>query len=472
MFRQNKKRLITRRNNFIDDDIKYHDKIEDSNKLSFYTIPPNNEISLIDFEKWSIERLKILMEIDKCINLNRNFNEIENIILPKLKDFLQTNDNKDLYSHYILRLAFSKTKELRTKFINLETILFKIRYLRLISKNEQIDFLKNLNLPQVEMISDDEKNKFEKELKTVLNSTNNTNNFENEIFLKIPFENCIDLLSSRSIFLNKGYGFVSQSQQIEIILNEYSKILTNSLIKTFTNIPKLNEDDRLIPILNHLSSGYIMGQYQPANSYGNNSNNNGDLTAESIYSEEIMKRHPLCMRYLLEGLRETHHLRYNGRQQLGLYLKGIGLSIDEAMRFWINEFVNAPGAHMTIDKFNKEYKYNIRHNYGLEGNRVNYKPWDYKTILGKPRPAKNEYHGSPYRDFSEERLKDYLITKMNLNLVQVNDVLDSCKNKDYLGADTKVFEYLFGKLDNDQSIVHPNQYYDLATARSKKEEEQ
>lgn len=45
----------------------------------------------------------------------------------------------------------------------------------------------------------------------------------------------------------------------------------------------------------------------------------------------------------------------------------IGLSIEEAMIFWRKGF-----SGITDDKFNKEYKYNIRHSYGLEGKRTNY----------------------------------------------------------------------------------------------------
>jgi hypothetical protein len=45
----------------------------------------------------------------------------------------------------------------------------------------------------------------------------------------------------------------------------------------------------------------------------------------------------------------------------------LGLSIEEALAFWRRSF-----SLMTDDKFNKEYKYNIRHSFGLEGKRANY----------------------------------------------------------------------------------------------------
>ena len=45
------------------------------------------------------------------------------------------------------------------------------------------------------------------------------------------------------------------------------------------------------------------------------------------------------MQQLHLSMRQNHHLRHGGRQQYGLFLKGIGLSLDEAMKFWRNEFM-------------------------------------------------------------------------------------------------------------------------------------
>jgi len=45
----------------------------------------------------------------------------------------------------------------------------------------------------------------------------------------------------------------------------------------------------------------------------------------------------------------------------------LGLSIEEALAFWRKSF-----SGYNDDEFNKKYKYNIRHSYGLEGRRANY----------------------------------------------------------------------------------------------------
>lgn len=47
--------------------------------------------------------------------------------------------------------------------------------------------------------------------------------------------------------------------------------------------------------------------------------------------------------------------------------QALGLSIEEALLFWRRSFNK-----FTDDQFNKNYKYNIRHSYGLEGGRRNY----------------------------------------------------------------------------------------------------
>jgi DNA primase large subunit len=67
------------------------------------------------------------------------------------------------------------------------------------------------------------------------------------------------------------------------------------------------------------------------------------------------------MKTLFTALKNQHHLKHFGRLQLGLFLKGIGLTMDEAMQFWKQEFSKKG---VDGDKFEKNYGYNIRHMFG------------------------------------------------------------------------------------------------------------
>ncbi|CAK7240945.1 MAG: DNA primase subunit pri2 [Sporothrix thermara] len=71
---------------------------------------------------------------------------------------LAAQRKKDHYSHFILRLAFSSTEDLRRRFSRLETMLFRLR-LSTDDMRERAAFIQSLNLDW-EMVSDDEKSQF------------------------------------------------------------------------------------------------------------------------------------------------------------------------------------------------------------------------------------------------------------------------------------------------------------------------
>lgn len=460
-------------------------------KLSFYNYPPIGEITLHEFEVWAIERLKILIEIESAIARNKSMKEIEGLIKSDLTKKLPLHtDNvedwkKDYYSHFILRLCFCRTKELREKFVKAETCLFKIRF-NMLTSADQIKFVRSLNLSVMQVITEEEKKHLGPQLYAtiapalqfqlkIIEDSQKMKYFQQERFLKLPFENVIELVGNRSVFLKDGFAYVPHFQQLNLISSEFSNMLSNEILKTFQHLPRLNEDDRLLPILHHLSSGYAVADFhQASDSNFTFGVDNFEINANNVYKEEVTKHFPLCMKNLMDALLQMGHLRYHGRQQLSLFLKGIGLNAEEGLKFWCHMFTR--NGKMTEDKFNKEYRYNFRHNYGLEGNRINYKPWDYRTILSKPRPGRGDYHGCVFRDWGSEKLTEEL-KKLKLTQQQINSVLESCERTEYTVALTKVFEFTHGNstasgTDEQTHIAHPNLYFERSVQYEKKMKQQ
>ena len=162
---------------------------------------------------------------------------------------------------------------------------------------------------------------------------------------------------------------------------------------------------------------------------------------------------PLCMSVMMDALKRTHHLKHQGRQQLGLFLKGIGLPLEEAMRFWRTEMAAvAPG-----DAFDKQYAYNIRHNYGKEGKRADYTPHScIKVISGIPGPG--QVHGCPFRVLSEEDLRTSLGKLSLADPMRIEQAVTKAKEGHYQLACGKVWEGQHGCACD--GINHPNQYYE------------
>lgn len=492
MFRQTKRRTAGRRN--FEDVAAYSSSATTyALRISFYDAPPLEEITLEEFETWAVDRLKILIEIESCLARGKAFKDIEATVKPLLLKFMPLSPNsgavsaekvhaerrKDYYSHYTLRLVFCRTEELRKKFIKNEATLFRIRY-GLLQPKEQHEFVA-LHSEKLtwEYISDEERREKAdllyaasgQTIRAVLASETSgsaTSSITNEqlrlhirkeAFIKLPFEKVPALVASRQVYMSEGYAYIPSALQISLLSMVFSELLSQALLRTFQAIPRLEEDDRLLPLLNNLSKNFVNVQYE---SFGEQAAS--DITAASIATPKINKHFPLCATHLQRNLRHNSHLKYDGRQQLGLFLKGIGLNVDEALKFWAFEFTK--NAKMNLDSFNKEYRYNIRHIYGLEGGRINYKPYDCNTILLRKRPLKGEYHGCPYRDLPIDLLVSNLNDMGIRDQHDINGIIEDVNKNDYTVACTRVFEITHKQAMEQAArpenlhITHPNLYFD------------
>jgi DNA primase large subunit len=138
--------------------------------------------------------------------------------------------------------------------------------------------------------------------------------------------------------------------------------------------------------------------------------------------------------------------------QYGLFLKGIGLSLEDAMIFWRDEFTKKIDA----DKFEKLYAYNIRHNYGKEGKRTNYTPYSCMKIITSSM-GHDDAHGCPFRHSDLPHLKQQLLA-WNIPVTGINTVAESVSQGHFQLACGKYFQ-LMHSIESGVSINHPNQYF-------------
>ena len=311
-----------------------------AHRMNFYTIPPTGDIALEEFEEWGIARLNVLAELESCQFRNRTREETEEYMRPVLEKWLRLDSNKsrsgelegqrkrDHYSHWTLRLAFAGTGDLRQRFARLETQLFRLRLLAEF-EDERRDFIRTLPMSW-EMVEAEEKATWLDELKaaTVVRKEDELNWF------KVDWERVPDLVERRQVLLKKGKAYVHVREQTTMVLNEFTRSLENGLQLASRFLPRMDEDNRLSPILSHLSQSFTApdAQYSEQSSVGDMTN----ITAASV--DPLTSHFPLCMQNLHRELRKNSHLKHFSRLQYTLFLKGIGMNLQECILFWRKSF--------------------------------------------------------------------------------------------------------------------------------------
>lgn len=449
-------------------------------RLQLYKGVPTDEISLEEFERFAVDRLKLMREIENLsIRFKRGSDEYKVKIKEAIKEFFPyyfkgeytdsedkekkkpdeyieqhiNERKKDYLSHFILRLAFARSEDLRRWFLSQEMELFRFRFLAE-NRGSVNDFLKRnellFNALEFDQLEDTEAAR----LKSCLDETSKSTTYKesenkNTDFYKVPFTDVLDLVKSRRVYIHKGYAYVPHQELVSIITGIYRSQLSQALTLTSRRLPYLEEDTRLLPMLKNLSSAYI------GDSYASKKTTNSNKLALSEMDESAKISFPLCMRTLHEGMRKDHHLKHFGRLQYGLFLKAAGLSLEEALIFWRTEFTKI----MDVDKFEKQYAYNVRHSFGKEGKRADYTPFSCLKIITTNQPGPGDFHGCPFKhsdsDVLKRRLQSYKVPGDN-----IHEIIDLVKRQHFQVACSRYFEATHKQADGTASVSHPNQYFD------------
>jgi len=427
--------------------------------LQLYREIPDFSINLDEFEEWAVERLKVLQLLEQ-LSLKGNSNSYEEftktvineikkeglkhmyklVIGNRYKDYEENCEarKRDVCSHFILRLIYCKNDELRKWFISREIELFKLRW-SLLSRNEKLKFLSSNNTNYTAV------NEEELKLMTENMSSFNTAGGNNEYF-KVCWTHVLELVRQRKVYLCDGFAYVLQTDVISGICQMFRSELSLELTKCFQKFNVICDDERFGAFIKYLHQSYMGKNYSVSENMSTLTINNIDQASKDSF--------PLCMKRLHVVLRSEHHLKHQARQQYGLFLKGAGLPLDQALVFWKSEFTKKIDA----DKFDKQYSYNIRHNYGKEGKKTNYTPYScMKIIMGAV--GVDEYHGCPYKHTNSQALKQ-LLDASNISSQNVEEILTLSQNGHYQIACTKYFEVKHGASPSSTAINHPNQFFE------------
>jgi len=393
------------------------------NFVPLYNTPPAGIALYEDLEHLLITRDTLLNSIES-LSLNQTDNKINTIkrILEGYEETIgwKTAMENDKVSHFILSLGFCKTEQERIWLSNLESKLFITRISKYEVDQEEVLKLLNIPLERQENLSENilEKIKF-REYKM---NRESQINLQNSLIFRIPFEYALNHIPTMNYFLHKGYIYITKSEITQLIETAFKESMLKKLVQINRHYERVMSDSRIYHLIRNFKSKREVETL--SKSFSN-------VKIENISFKDIdslaEKSFPLCMLLNHKHLTANSHLAHNGRLQYGMFLKGMGLSLEESLNFWKGKF----SKKCPEDKFEKEYSYNIRHNYGKEGRRNDYVPWSCYKIQNLPPPSVNESHGCPFKNFSEEKLKNLLANELKLKELDVLKVLEKKRNNEF-----------------------------------------
>eukprot|EP00668_Euglena_longa_P015317 GGOE01019384.1.p1 GENE.GGOE01019384.1~~GGOE01019384.1.p1 ORF type:complete len:549 (-),score=177.36 GGOE01019384.1:244-1758(-) len=446
-------------------------------------------LAIDKFEDATLKRMKLLTKLYELDGrkAGEGFLEQARAIVeqPHFQFECSEQYDEDTLSHFALRLALCVSERWRQWFVKYELLLFKVRMSAMAAQRQQE--LLELNNIQVEEVAEKELQDMREQLRAVLDPDDRGQ--AEEKYYKVPFQRVLKLVERRKVLLRLGKAFVPHRHVIQLLEATFRAHLMSELNKATKARVALepSERDRILAFLDHVLENHDVEARQAVDAL--------DLGAKLDRRQihEVAQVHfPLCMRHLDEHLKEDHHLKFSGRWQYGLFIKGLGLSMEDALEFWKGEMAQS-GKKVTAETWNKSrYAYNIRHYYGAEGKRTSYTAVSCTKIIMGPAPGPEQHHGCPFRHWNEVQLRKELQRprplpggnqdkqaavfgpKVELTPSQVDETVKKAKDGFYTAACLQYFSLTHPGTFEESLFHNPIHYYagsrKYAEERSVKEE--
>lgn len=365
----------------------------------FDTRVPTQRIELKEFERLATCRIELL----------KNCYVYDESVLSRLYDSYAETLNFSI-SHHIVRLLVSSDTSIYDWFIRTETNLLRFQLLHFANSDELEELMPN------GFIKEDSS-------------------------YRVPFSTVPELVATRSVEISQGFAKLSLSQVPVAISQRYKAFLRQEL-EGLNRASKYHPvDERIEPLGQYLFRFLHNPVYRCRE---------GMISIEQV-DEAAEKYFPLCMKTLHERLRRDHHLKYDGRNQYRMFLKGLGWTVQESLEFWTRAFEPS----VSVLEFEKRYAYHIRHSYGLEGSRINYDAFSCTQILNLHKPSTGQCHGCPFATLDREKLT---VELNRSGVYETHSILQWVDQKQYTKACAAHFNQLH--TDSIQQVEHPNEWFD------------
>eukprot|EP00920_Eleutheroschizon_duboscqi_P020838 GHVT01049213.1.p1 GENE.GHVT01049213.1~~GHVT01049213.1.p1 ORF type:complete len:551 (+),score=85.61 GHVT01049213.1:413-2065(+) len=256
------------------------------------------------------------------------------------------------------------------------------------------------------------------------------------------------LVRTRQVYVYANCAFLKLEDMERVLLTKFRSFL-NLAFSNFErkDMEAIRADPVLRAIVDDLPSCYL-GQQFAENSSVDDADRLSPANLEAVYEKSF----PPCMCRLFKFYKKSRHIRHGARQQLWLFLKGAGLTLEENLE--VNK-------KMWDDptQFDKNHRYNIRHIYGQEGNRTNYTPYACGKVIGL-QPTSDEPLGCPFRQLNERDLQQMLVGYGLEGAEAQREIMANKRRNEFQGACRAFFAKRHPGHDGSGVGNHPNKFFE------------